>query len=118
MDVLLVEDDELVRRTLAEGLAEAGLQVTDLPGSREALGLPNATAPPAVLVTDINLGSAMDGFGLALAARQRWPAICVVLISGRPQNINGYQLHRSDRFLAKPFVIDDLLWAIREAMSE
>ena len=84
----------------------------------EALGLPNATAPPAVLITDINLGSAMDGIELALAARQRWPTIGIVLISGRPENINGYQLHRSDRFLAKPFDVDDLLSAIREAMSE
>lgn len=114
MDVLLVEDDALVRDVLAELLAEAGMRVTETADPKQALDLPEATAPPTVLVTDIDLGVGMNGVALAVAARRRWPSLRVVLISGRPDNLNGYRLRPSDRLLLKPFLSADLLGAIQE----
>lgn len=112
MDVLLVEDDEITRAVLAEALTDAGMRVTDVSGPSAALDLANAGKPPAVLVTDVNLGVAMDGFALAAAARQRWPEICVVVMSGRPDNLDGHQLYPWGRFLPKPFLGSDLLRVI------
>ena len=40
LKVLLVEDDELVRATLAEGLEDAGLQVAEFSDPKEALRPP------------------------------------------------------------------------------
>ena len=66
MDVLLVDDETLVRETLAEDLADAGLDVTNAPDAEAALGAASAAAgeaggPPRVLVTDVNLGPAWTG---------------------------------------------------------
>ena len=74
MDVLLVDDEALVREMLAEDLADAGLEVTDAPDAEAALGAASAAAgeaggPPRILVTDVNLGRGMDGLGAEALAR-------------------------------------------------
>jgi CheY-like chemotaxis protein len=84
MKVMLVEDDELVRAILAEGLEDAGLQVADFSDPREALRRLETIAPPDVVVTDVDLGSTMNGFDVAIAAHNRWPSVRVILISGLP----------------------------------
>jgi CheY-like chemotaxis protein len=117
MRVLVVEDNELVRAVLTEVLADAGMQVTDTADPNEALKLPDAVDPPSVLVTDVDLGCEVDGFDLAAAARRRWPCICIVLISGRPANIDGHCLHRLNRFLPKPFRGGELLRVIQEVTA-
>ena len=117
MHVLVVEDNELVRAVLVDVLGEAGMQVSDTADPEQALGLLDAAGPPMVLVTDIDLGTAMDGFKLATAARRRWPSIGVVLISGRPQHLHEHRLHSRDRFLPKPFRSRDLLRTIQEIMA-
>ena len=115
--VLLVEDDGVLRAVLAEALADQGMHVSDVPGPNAALDIPDAGGPPTMLITDVNLGVAMDGFELAAAARQRWPAIRIIVMSGRPENLNGHQLHPSDRFLSKPFRGAELLQVIQEMIA-
>lgn len=116
--VLLVEDDELVRMCLAEALADAGISVTEASDAEQALGLASAAAPPAVLVSDVNLGPGMDGIALAAEAHRRWPALRVVLISGIPGNQARCHLRTSVRFLPKPFTDADLLRAISELTDD
>jgi CheY-like chemotaxis protein len=118
MNVLLVEDDEIVRAVLTDTLADAGMHVRSVAGPAAALELPPGNRPPTVLLTDVNLGVAMDGFALADAVRQRWPAVRIIVMSGGPQNLNGHQLHPSDRFLAKPFDSAELLGVIRDLAPE
>jgi CheY-like chemotaxis protein len=103
MNVLLVEDDDLVRFFILEVLADAGLQVVDVADPGAALAIPDGTGPPKVLVTDVDLGVAMDGFALANAARCRWPLLSVVYISGIPANTYRHRLGCDERFIPKPF---------------
>jgi CheY-like chemotaxis protein len=117
MHLLLVEDDEIVRAVLTEALADAGMHVRSVSGPSAALALPAGKDSPMVLVTDVNLGVAMDGFALADAARQRWPEIRIVVMSGHPENLNGHRLHPSDRFLPKPFCGAELLGVIHDLMA-
>jgi CheY-like chemotaxis protein len=112
MDVLLVENDELVRRSLIEALSELGLRVAAAASAKEALALARGTDAPIVLVTDAHLGAGMDGLGLAAAARCRWPGIRTVLISGDAEMAE--RVGPLDRFLPKPFREADLLRAIRD----
>jgi CheY-like chemotaxis protein len=149
MDVLLVEDEPLVREAVAEALGEAGLDVAQAgsaEGALAAVGLaadaaasaaavprrPPATtdvpapppppppAPPAVLVTDVNLASAadeaaLDGFALVAALRRRWPALGVVVITGRAANLaRCVELAPPERHFLKPFAPEDLVQAVRE----
>jgi len=111
---LLVEDDELVRATLAEGLEDAGLQVTEFSDPTEALRPLETVAPPDVVVTDVDLGSTMNGFDVAVAAHNRWPSVRVILISGLPAGHTGQRPDQRDRYLQKPLTYARLLRTIEE----
>jgi DNA-binding response OmpR family regulator len=122
MDVLLVDDETLVRETLAEDLAEAGLDVTDAPDAEAALGAASAAAgeaggPPRVLVTDVNLGHGMDGLALAAEVRRRWPEVGVVVMTGKSANLNGRRPDPREVCLLKPFGPPRLAAAVRDLMG-
>jgi len=114
MKVLLVEDDELVRATLAEGLEDAGLQVAEFSDPKEALRSPEGTRPPDVVITDVDLGSTLNGYEVAVAAHDCWPSVRVVLISGLPPGHTGQPLDPRDRYLQKPVSFTGLLQTIEE----
>jgi CheY-like chemotaxis protein len=101
--VILIDDDHLVRAVLAEWLRDAGFQVVDFSDPEEALGTFGGDRPPHVLITDVDLGSALNGFDVADAAHQLWPGVSVILISGMPAGHTGQQLDPRDRYLQKPF---------------
>lgn len=121
MDVLLVEDEALIREMLAEGLADAGLEVTEVPSAEAALGAAvtaeEAGQPPAVLVTDVNLGNGMDGLALAAEVRRRWPGVGVVVMTGNPANLSGRPPEPREVCLLKPFGPPRLAAAVHELMS-
>ena len=123
MDVLLVDDETLVRETLAEDLAEAGLDVTDAPDAEAALGAASAAAgeaggPPRVLVTDVNLGRGMDGLALAAEVRHRWPEVGVVVMTGKPANLDGRGPDPREVCLFKPFGPPRLTAAVHRLMDQ
>jgi CheY-like chemotaxis protein len=110
LDILLVEDDDLVRECLAEALHEAGLSIEGCYSGEAALSMMHGGRQPCVLVTDINLGPGMDGLAFARAAREVCPGLPVVFISGRYAELRG--MSESERFLPKPFTTPALLRAI------
>jgi CheY-like chemotaxis protein len=110
--ILLVEDDELVRDFLGEVLKDAGYEVVETGDPYTALGLPDAIGPPTIVITDIDLGSALNGFGVAASAHQLWPDVRVILISAYPRARAGQSLDRRDRYIQKPFSGPYLLEAI------
>ncbi len=112
LDILLVEDDDLVRDCLYEALNEAGLLIQGIGTGEAALGLLRPENPPSVVVTDINLGAGMDGLAFARAARALCPGLPVVYISGRYAELRGMSAY--ERFLAKPFTTPALLQAIND----
>lgn len=115
MDILLVEDDDLVRDCLFEALHEAGMLIEGSGSGEAALNLLSADTPPSVIVTDINLGAGMDGLAFARAARQVCPGLPVVFISGRYAELKG--LLDNERFLPKPFSTPALLQAIEQVRN-
>ena len=122
MDVLLIEDDALIREVLAEALNEVGLRVLEMPdgealfspdGPDTAMAAPPTTSPPRVVVTDVDLGiGRRSGIEVAARARHSWPGVGVVFITGRPSNLNGHALGQRDRFLPKPFPSASLVQAV------
>ncbi len=112
LEILLVEDDDLVRDCLFEALYEAGHLIEGIGTAEAALTRLSAARPPAVLVTDINLGPGMDGLAFARAARQVCPNLPVVFISGRYSEL--HDMLPLERFLPKPFTTPALLQAIHD----
>ena len=103
MCVLLVEDDDLIRFGLTELLTDAGFEVLETPDAESALKLSETVPSPRLVVSDVNLGAGMNGFALATAARHRWPAVPVLMMSGLGANFTNWQCGTGERFLLKPF---------------
>ena len=108
-DVLVVEDQTLVRRMVAEALRDAGLRVAEADSAEAALRAVDAAPerPPDVLVTAVALGpDAMDGRALAAELRRRSPGLGVVYLGGRPAADPPPADDAPDareRFLPRPF---------------
>lgn len=118
MRVLLIDDDPLVRQLLADTLADEGIEVDGLANAEDALVLLGAGQVPDVLVADIDLGSGLSGLDLAGIARERHPAVEVVLISGTAPHPAQTSPDRHERFLQKPFAPAALAEAIRGAARD
>ena len=121
MYVLLVEDEGLISEMLAEDLADAGLDVAEAPTAEVALVVAAAAGqagkPPCVLVTDVNLGGGMDGLALAAEVRRRWPEVGVVVMTGRPSNLNGRRPGPREVCLLKPYGPPRLAEAVRHLLG-
>jgi CheY-like chemotaxis protein len=113
--VLLVDDNRNAVEMLAEGLREAGLEVTVAYDGPEALKRA-AESPPDVAVLGVGL-PLMDGYELATRLRQAraGSALRLVAMTGYGQESDrersrevGFDLH-----LVKPVEFDTVLRAIR-----
>jgi two-component system cell cycle sensor histidine kinase/response regulator CckA len=108
--LLLVEDEDAVRRLTARGLALAGWRVLAAESGDAALALVGAESePPAVLVSDVSMPG-MDGPTLVRTLRARLPSLPIILVSGYAESeaiadLPGAPVH----FLPKPFTLKDLV---------
>jgi len=78
---LLVDDEELVRISTADMLADLGFEVTEAGSAEEALRLIEAGPAPDLLVTD-HLMPGMTGDQLARRVKADRPGIAVLIVSG------------------------------------
>lgn len=118
MDVLLVEDEAAIRELLHDDLCDAGLVVVPVPSAEAGLDAAAQDGnPPAVLVTDVNLGAGMDGVELAAEAQRRWPTLAVVMMTGEERNLSRLPSELRDRCLVKPFNPPRLVAAVNSLMA-
>ncbi len=115
--LLLVEDDPLVRSTLAEALTGAGFEVLEAETAEAALDMVAQRDDLSVLFTDINLPGA-DGFALARAARRLRPKLPVVYASGRFREPDARRALPGAAFLAKPFSFACALRTLDRAIED
>jgi DNA-binding NtrC family response regulator len=111
--IVLVDDNDDVRETIGELLTDAGYTVLTFASGETALADPSLIAGAAVLIADIVLGGDMDGVALAEAFKQRVEGIRVIYITGYFTARRVRALRPQDRFLRKPFGIDELLRALQ-----
>ena len=81
LDVLLVDDEELVRFATAEMLRELGHQVTDVGSGPDALDQLTRGLHVDAVVTDYKMPR-MDGGELARRLRETWPSLPILIITG------------------------------------
>ena len=79
--VLLVDDEPMIRETLAQQLEDMGFRMTVAAGGAEALTLLDMGAPVDVLVSDLSMPG-MDGLALIREARTRRPDLPAILLTG------------------------------------
>jgi CheY-like chemotaxis protein len=106
--ILVVEDNDRIRRAEAEALSSCGHSVLTATNASAALNL-LAASRVDLLVTDIRLPGGLDGISLARSAKQRWPNIKVVIVGGDvDQFAPGDLFPIVDDMLQKPFKIGEL----------
>ncbi len=115
--VVLVEDEDALRRLAERVLARAGHAVLPADSAEAALALLEAAARPAILVSDVAMPG-MDGVALARSLRSRWPDLPVLLLSGYAEAALGADLAGEGfHFLAKPYAPAELLAALDAALG-
>jgi DNA-binding response OmpR family regulator len=116
--VLVVEDDEAVRMMLREGLQRDEFEVVVASNVRDALKL-IATETFDVLLSDLHMPLAGDGFTLVSAMRHTHPNALTVVLSGYPALDEAMSaiLHQADEIFAKPIRIGELRELIRNRLA-
>ena len=113
--VMLVDDDPLLRRSLALNLEEAGYRASTAASAEGALALAARDRPDLVLL-DIGLPG-MDGLA-ALRHFQSRVGVPVIFVTARRRELDevlGLELGAED-YVTKPFSLDVLLARIRTAL--
>ncbi len=102
--ILLVEDENLIRVTLAEMLGEAGYDVVEAATGDEACTLIRGVNGFDVLLTDIQMPGSADGIDVAHYFHAHHPNAPVVFMTGRPDMLSRIgRLTESEALLRKPF---------------
>jgi signal transduction histidine kinase/ActR/RegA family two-component response regulator len=112
--VLLVDDNEELGRVTAALLESHGAIVRRAADAAEALRRIDEQPPVDVVLSDVVMPGRMDGLALARQLQRERPGLPVVLISG----YNQAAADATDLvLLRKPCAADDLLHALRNALS-
>lgn len=112
MTILLIEDDEAFRSTLAFALKRRGLRVLEAAHARAALALTEESLDGIVL--DMRLGDE-SGADSIEAFRERWPTARLVVLTGYgsiPEALHTIRLGADD-YLLKSAGADQILGALR-----
>jgi two-component system, response regulator PdtaR len=114
--ILLVEDEVLVRMTLADQLRSAGYVVLEASNADEALDLLHSKGHGVqLLLSDIRMPGKMDGVELARAIRTQHPEIKIVLASGEAFSASHWG--DTDGFFPKPYNARRLIEHIKMLLS-
>lgn len=109
--LLLVEDELLIRVSLADALEDAGYAVTESGSGEDAIAqLERFTF--AAVITDIRLGTGPSGWDVARSARQRHPSMAVVYMTGDSAADWASQGVPSSVMVQKPFAMAQLITAV------
>jgi DNA-binding NtrC family response regulator len=116
--LLFVDDEPALRRVTAERLTERGFDVVEADTGEQALELLDKFAFDLV-VTDLRLPG-MDGTQVIEAARERYPSIVAIVITGYgtvKDAVDAIKRGASD-FIAKPFHFDELMHVLQKALEQ
>lgn len=108
--VLLVDDEEFVRASTADMLAELGFAVVEAGSAEDALRRLKAGLQPDLIVTD-HLMPGRSGSDLAVEVKGQWPHVPVLLVSGYAE---AEGVAPDLKRLVKPFRQSDLAASIAE----
>ena len=118
--LLVVDDEQIVRRLAARMLASMGYRVLQAESGHAAVQVLQRTAQRVgAVVTDV----AMPGIGgrqLGATIAECWPEVRVLYMSGFPARVmvNEGALDPTSPFIQKPFTSEQLGRKIRELLSD
>jgi PAS domain S-box-containing protein len=112
--VLVVEDDEHVRRTAVAALDALAFEVREAGTGDEALRILEQEPGISLVFSDVNMPGSLNGLDLGNLVRKKWPHIYVLLTSGylrEEQDASEFDL------LQKPYRVAELVSKLRENLT-
>ncbi|WP_102109881.1 hybrid sensor histidine kinase/response regulator [Oceaniglobus roseus] len=117
--ILLVEDEDAVRRVLRSILEREGFRVLEAATGDEGLQLYLEARPVDLVLTDIVMPGKLMGTAMVKEMRKHDPDLRAIFISGYPNEaaIHGNGLQADDVQMMEPVARLDLLRAIRKVLA-
>jgi len=118
MRVLIVDDEEPLRKLLQHWVEAEGAEVVEAGSAEEALEILASSGAPGVALLDIRLGTGKDGLWLAERLHDDFPETVVLMITGVMDfnaAVNSLQSGVLD-YLVKPFTRERLTEAVHRAL--
>ena len=109
--VLVVEDDPILMFTLVEYVEQAGCEAIEATTVADAIRILENRSDIRTVFTDLDMRGSRAGMKLALAIRDRWPPIELLMISS--QSWENEQIPERGILLSKPFDQRRIVNAIR-----
>jgi CheY-like chemotaxis protein len=111
--ILVVEDDPMVRAVTGDTLEDDGFEVIEAPTGDHALRILQERTDIDVLLTDVEMPGSTDGFQLARTAREMYPRLVIIVVSGGVRS--GFSSMAPDaRFVPKPYTLRRIIGMIQE----
>ncbi|HKS63469.1 MAG TPA: ATP-binding protein [Xanthobacteraceae bacterium] len=119
VSILVVEDEDAVRRYSTDALRDLGYRVLEADGARQALDIIDAEPDIAILFTDVVMPD-MNGRRLVEAALARRPALKVLFTTGYTRNaiVHNGMLDPGVVLLSKPFTLEELARKMAELTAK
>ena len=117
--VLVVDDEEMVRRLAARNLLGQGYRVLEAKSGDEAVRmLQRAAQRIDAVLTDLAMPG-LEGRQLGETISRCWPRVRVIYMSGFPAKrmVNDGALDPNDPFVQKPFTAEELTRKVREVLG-
>lgn len=113
--ILVVEDDQAIRRLLRAALTNEGYRVAEAESGQAGLRLA-ASQPPDLVILDLGLPD-LDGQEVLTRLRE-WYESPIIVLSARDLESQKVQAldHGADDYVTKPFGVGELLARMRTAM--
>ena len=114
--ILIVEDDDDLRPTLARRLGEAGYAVETAATGPEALAAVSGSVPDLV-VLDVMLPG-LDGIEVCRRLRAQHPLLYILMLTARADELDrvvGLEVGADD-YVTKPFSVQEVVARIRAAL--
>jgi len=105
--VLVAEDEALVRQLSVCELEDAGYRVIEAANAGQAIAILETGVAIDVLFTDVNMPGGMDGIHLVQLVHTRWPAVGLIVTSGRA-DIPETDLPEEGQFIRKPYRLSEM----------
>jgi PAS domain S-box-containing protein len=118
--ILLVEDDELVRRYAEQQLTSLGYVVLTAENGAKAMALVRSRSDIDLLLTDVVMPGGMNGQQLADEAQALRPGLRVLFCSGYADNalVHHGRMTRGMHLLSKPYGRRELARKVRMALAD
>lgn len=118
VDILVVDDEEMMRELLEDVLALEGYSVATAEDGKAAL-VRVKECNPLLVISDIKMPR-MNGFELLKSLKERYPNLRVIIMTGYSDDFTVKDALRlnADEYIIKPFNTQDIMAVVKSVIGD